>query len=901
MSESQPGRQADTRDAAGSRVQTQKQEFAELEINRASGDGGRVGRASDNHPTFDLMKATNTGSFAEASPGQPVEQVAQDIGGPSGSELQYSAPFQSRVYYKSVARLGYQVAEALHYAHTNRVIHRDIKPSNLLIDGEGVVWITDFGLAKPLELDGLTRTGDTLGTLRYMSPEQIEGKADQRSDLYSLGLTLYELATLERAFASDSHAQLFRSKQEGKIVPPRRLSPGLPRDLETIILKSTAADPQLRFANAGELARELQRFLEDRPIESRRTSAWEKMLSWSRRNPAIATLTGVALLLLMSTALVASIGYFQTRAALGLAQKNAEALAAKSNEAERNLEDAIAAQELAEENESLALLAEYRSLGNLELALDAFEVIAANLANRGVPQTLEWELAGDAPVWAGQVTDEDARLLQSLLGFYQQFHVDEASDRVVVAKTARAWTHMGAIHTRLGQYEQAEQAYLDALQLQNSLLKELEETLAADSAGDRQRSTWLELVQDKSKAQDGLIRVYGQSNELDKLLLAYGMQRDFLTSAVAQSSRATERDPLRFALGRSLDQFCSTLIRMGLAESEFEDAQPESAPQSPRTLVRQFIRKLATPDAGLGAANAPGGENFDGSFRPLRLRAELITSPLEFILHELQAAENIFASLLNDAPDNEAYRHALAHTARHLMVLEQNHGSRRKAGRHFDSSVQLLESLVDEFPSNPTYRFELADVYSMAQAQFPSVGSADAAREKILQSIADAGTLISRFPAELEYRLLEAQGHRQLAVLENSLGSLQLAEYELRTAMDKLVELRQEHPDPLGPLVSLALNQKLYCDALRTTGIARDDAKLIYRSLDVLDVVLEPLVQEARSRKSPFLARVASSLLLSKAKSHLEIGQWERALQFERLSQYFSMRPFGGGRFGNSQ
>ena len=111
-------------------------------------------------------------------------------------------------YYRAVARLGVQVAEALAHAHGQGVLHRDIKPSNLLLDVDGHVWITDFGLAKLEGSDGPTQTGDIVGTLRYMAPERFEGLSDRRSDLYGLGMTLYELLTLRPAFEAATRVKL---------------------------------------------------------------------------------------------------------------------------------------------------------------------------------------------------------------------------------------------------------------------------------------------------------------------------------------------------------------------------------------------------------------------------------------------------------------------------------------------------------------------------------------------------------------------------------------------------------------------------------------------------------------------------------------------------------------------
>src|SRR5262249_45032352 len=152
------------------------------------------------------------------------------------------------------------------------IVHRDIKPSNLLLDTEGVVWVSDFGLAK-VDDDDLTRTGDILGTLRYMAPERFRGQGDARADLYSLGLTLYELLVLRPAFDSPTRGAL--SEQTKAVGPPRRRSidPRIPRDLETIVLKAVEKDARARYASAEALAEDLRRFLDDEPILARRVGA----------------------------------------------------------------------------------------------------------------------------------------------------------------------------------------------------------------------------------------------------------------------------------------------------------------------------------------------------------------------------------------------------------------------------------------------------------------------------------------------------------------------------------------------------------------------------------------------------------------------------------------------------
>ena len=216
-----------------------------------------------------------------------------------------------------VAQIGLQVAEALDYAHQRGVVHRDVKPSNLLLDAAGIVWITDFGLVKNLgEDDNLTRSGDVVGTARYMSPEQTlarRGPIDRRSDVYSLGVTLYELLTLQPAFDGGDPAALLHQLAYDEPPAPRALDADIPRDLETIVTKALAKSPRDRYPTAGELAADLRRFLAGEPILARPLTLCERAWRWCHRNPVVASLTAAVALSLLAGIGLSS--YFAVQAA----------------------------------------------------------------------------------------------------------------------------------------------------------------------------------------------------------------------------------------------------------------------------------------------------------------------------------------------------------------------------------------------------------------------------------------------------------------------------------------------------------------------------------------------------------------------------------------------------------
>jgi WD40 repeat protein len=218
----------------------------------------------------------------------------------------WMGPDAGRAYFTQIARVGMQVAEALAYAHGQGVLHRDVKPSNLLLDGQGSVWVSDFGLAKASDgEDNLTHSGDLIGTLRYMAPERFRGHSDARSDIYALGLTLYELLTLRPAFGEGDQGKLVHQVLHDEPPRARAVNPAVPQDLDTIVTRAIAREPERRYPSAAALADDLQRWLEDRPIRARPASRLEHAWRWARRNRTLAgLLAAVVGILLAGTSLV---------------------------------------------------------------------------------------------------------------------------------------------------------------------------------------------------------------------------------------------------------------------------------------------------------------------------------------------------------------------------------------------------------------------------------------------------------------------------------------------------------------------------------------------------------------------------------------------------------------------
>ncbi|MFO0841792.1 MAG: serine/threonine-protein kinase [Gemmataceae bacterium] len=257
-------------------------------------------RGAGGEPPGEAASVLLSGLSSPTAAGDTATHPLGRVTPPSGSGLSASGP--EGEFFRGVARLGLQVAEALAHAHKQGVLHRDIKPSNLLLDAHGTVWVTDFGLAKAEGADELTHTGDIVGTVRFMAPERFDGRSLPQSDVYALGLTLYELLTLRPAFDDTNKARLIDKVMHAAPTPPRRIDPRVPRDLETVVLKCLAKEPAERYPTAAALAEDLRRFLSDRPIKARRSTLAEQTWRWCRRNPVVASLSAAVFTLIALTA-----------------------------------------------------------------------------------------------------------------------------------------------------------------------------------------------------------------------------------------------------------------------------------------------------------------------------------------------------------------------------------------------------------------------------------------------------------------------------------------------------------------------------------------------------------------------------------------------------------------------
>jgi eukaryotic-like serine/threonine-protein kinase len=369
-----------------------------------------------------------------------------------------------RRFAQGVARIGVQVAEALAYAHGQGVLHRDIKPSNLLLDREGNVWVADFGLAKATGTDDLTHTGDIVGTVRYMAPERFRGESDARSDLYALGLTLYEMLALRPAFDESDRASLMRQVTQEDPPRLRRLNGRVPLDLETIIHKAIAREPGQRYASSKAMAEDLARFLDGRPILARRVSTTERVYRWCRRNPVVAGLLGMVAALVVAGfvgAIAAAVHFRQAAASESSARHDADLARAQASLA---LRQAVHAQSEAVKRRKQAEASTTEALAKKQEA-EASYALARKAVDDSFTKVSESTLLA-VPGMRPLRRD----LLESALAFYEEFLRRQANDPSLLADLATTQFRVGQILADLSEQDKARIALRRSVELYDKAL-----------------------------------------------------------------------------------------------------------------------------------------------------------------------------------------------------------------------------------------------------------------------------------------------------------------------------------------------------------------------------------------------------------------------------------------------
>jgi serine/threonine protein kinase/tetratricopeptide (TPR) repeat protein len=645
---------------------------------------------------------------------------------------------------QAAARLVEAVARAVHYAHERSIVHRDLKPANILLaavpsrqppsppagakasgGGDkqalelGAPKITDFGLAKRLDLDsGQTRTGAIMGSPSYMAPEQAAGRTKEigpPADIYALGAVLYELVTGRPPFMGASAIETLRQVTHQEPVPPRRLQPAVPRDLETICLKCLNKDIPRRYANAAALADDLHRFVAGEPIQARPSSVWERGAKWVKRRPMAAALIGVSVAAVLAL-LGVSLGF--------------NVLLREAADRER--------QKAEESNQQFQLAREAVN----ELTRVAQERLAA------VPQTEQ----------------ERQAILEVTLKYYQRFLQVKTNDPTLRKEVARAWHYLGSIQELLGRPEQADEAYSQALALQQELAAAFPAAaeFRLDLASTHRSRGWL--WQETGRHQDAEL-AYHQSQEIIEKL-----------APEAAASADCRRDLARTHYGVGI-----LLSRLG----RFDEA--ERAYRRGLELWQSLTTEFPSDseywdDRGAGLLSL--GAVLRDVGRPTEARSTFAEA--------LGCKQKVGAAFAGKFP----YRLELARIFIHLGDLALQTGQPGDAEEHYRRALAIRAKLADDFPTVPLCQLDLGASHYALGKLLHETGRPGPAKEAYQKAQALWKKISVDFPAQqLDFRQILAGNFDRLGELSVDQGDrLDDAEEAYRQAIRSWQKLAAELP-----------------------------------------------------------------------------------------------------------
>jgi eukaryotic-like serine/threonine-protein kinase len=589
-------------------------------------------------------------------------------------------------YFKAVTRLGIQAAAALHAAHENGVIHRDIKPSNLLLDGNGKLWITDFGLARRQTDPTLTRTGDLVGTLRYMSPEQAMGQAalvDHRTDIYSLGATLYELLTLEPAFPGDDGPALIRHIERNEPRPLRQLQPKIPLDLQTVVLKGMAKRRDDRYATAQEFSEDLQRVLDGKPTIARRPSLLDRTARWAHRHRelvAVASLIGVlALLGLTASTLLfrheqqeAAKNYNLAEKRLGDAEDTVENLGSLFAERLANVRGSASSQQkqVARIRQDMLrdTLAYYHGLIEQDKdnpALKSF--LALSYSKIGA---LSRQIGSNA-----DAVDADRQAIQ----LFQELSAANPRNTEYRRRLGICQDNLGLVLCSFGQTEEARLSFAEAIRLQEEVLATGEDTVRCldDLSVDYSN---LGMLQNGTGDREGAGRSFSRAVHLQEQLLSTAPDKPERLCALAVTLNKlgglyAERQP-----ARSVEQY----EKAAAMQKKARTLRPENL---------DYQNELALTYLNLGAVQSRSGDVAQAA-------------------ESYAMAVDLAGDLERQSPIEKSYRHTLAVAFNNLGLAQSKQGNRTAAEPSFRHALDLQETLVKQDPQDVDLQSGLGGMYN---------------------------------------------------------------------------------------------------------------------------------------------------------------------------------------------
>lgn len=640
----------------------------------------------------------------------------------------------------TMARLGLQAARALEYAHARGTLHRDIKPGNLLVDEEGNACLADFGLARAIESchSGLASEKEVVGTPCYMAPEQLHGMADVRTDVYGLGLTLYELLSLRRP---DRHIS-------ARPISPRKIDRTVPRDLEAIVLKCLAHEPSHRYPSAAALADDLRRFLEDRPIRARRASRLERAVRWCRRNPALAVVSATAALLMVAFVGAAIVGHVRTRTAYRETRRALAQTEATSGVALEVLEGLYL--QLSPERVWIP--------SDSDPAGQSCACLGLRSARPASPDQLDYIQV--------QPSEQTAALLQNLLVFYDRLAEQVGDDGLVRLQSAIAARRVGDIRQRLGQTDQAEQEYLRAI-------ARLDALRATPDGSDQVR---IELARCYNEL--GNVR-FGQFEPQ----AAYDAHREALRSLEAAPGQSPSEE-CRYELARTCFLLAGRLPGHSLSARDRREHRSEERPARSEREYRARAIGLLERLVEENPAAADYRFLLALCHRPLGPAPTMSSHATS----DRRRALDILQSLKSQYPQVADYRYELAATHAWVHVglfpWQERSADLPETEQALRKALDETQWLVDNNPTIPHFARSRALILAKLGAVCAEAGRATEAADRFEQALHAQSALVERFSdVPAHDRVLVEFFRYRLAAICLGLGDLATCDSDAPTAM----------------------------------------------------------------------------------------------------------------------
>lgn len=731
------------------------------------------------------------------------------------------------------------IADAVDYANRQGVLHRDLKPANVMVDRDGRVRLTDFGLVKHLDQPGITKTGDVVGTPQYMPPEALEGHYDQRSEVYGLGLMLYELLTLQPTFPRQPSSSWIQHVLSRCPAPLRQRLPQASTDLARVVHKALATEPAERYATAGDLRDDLRRLLEDRAVSIRRRSLFEETLRWSRRHPTTAALAATCAALLLLVAVVTSIGYQVTRRALQELSDQHDQLTWQQQQTE-------AARQLAVANQEETIKEFERAEANLRVSMDAIDAMFMQIASRGrTPESgeksslaFEWDGLSELVGIQTAITASDAAFLQDMLQFYQQIAQQNASSSDLKLQSGRAHRRVANSYHLIGDWPKAVPAYQAAVDVYTPIAKQ------------EPNSEALLLT---------LTQVY---NEMGQALRRQGNPGE-ATQTHQRALRQLQDSPLaatptvRLEMARTLNLLCTA-----------ETGMVGQNQRVPTSVTEDYF--------GLQTARRSPFPALGGRLADRRRNENIIRRQKDW----LEQALTLTDQLLEENPQDATARLVRANSLRGLAVLLDPATQADEFSQLISDAIEQIEWLQTNDPSDPQYAFALAVTYTIPLAKPDST-----AVDYLIKAAALTKPLCAVHTHNTEFHQLNAFVHVELAKLQFDQQQTDDGIESLSAAANSLSQLVQSAPDLFYfrleyGAVCLALSQKLH------------EQKLTRRAIAVLEkATADTRDLEARGNAAPRLRSLEARLYQELAELHQTIGNRPAAQRAQREARRFDRPP----------